>query len=147
MRIAEKMHDSIRSIRCEYCGKLFTPQGIQNHVASHMTNGHSKTLERENPSGRVVMMVGGTSQVAVVNRSSTPTAVDNDPSSQCHYCGYWFSPENYGDHVIWHEDNEEAALHKSEMRLMASKKNPKIIVQGPLSSQRANCYAVETALV
>jgi hypothetical protein len=54
LRIAEKVHDGIRSVRCEYCGIYFTPQGIHNHVALHMRKGSSKKLERANPSGRVM---------------------------------------------------------------------------------------------
>jgi hypothetical protein len=38
LRIAEKMHDGIRSVRCQYCGKFLTPQGIQNHEASHVVD-------------------------------------------------------------------------------------------------------------
>jgi hypothetical protein len=136
LRIVEKIFDGIRGIRCEYCGVTFTPQGILNHTAAHVRKGDSRNVERANPSGRVVRIVGGTSQV---------TSVDSDPSSQCRFCGYWFSPDNYEDHVVWHQGHKDAALIPRQRQRMASiNKNPKIIVQGPLRSDRANCHAIET---
>jgi hypothetical protein len=44
----------IRGCKCAYCGVWNTPQGMPNHVASHVRKGDTRNPSRVNPQGRVV---------------------------------------------------------------------------------------------
>jgi hypothetical protein len=59
LKIAEAFNaeHGIRGCKCAHCGDWKTSQGITNHLAWHVRNGHTKNPSRANPQGRVVARV------------------------------------------------------------------------------------------
>jgi hypothetical protein len=52
-KIAEESVDQngIRSCKCHFCGRWFSPVGLPNHLAMHERNGDDSNKTRANPGG------------------------------------------------------------------------------------------------